>query len=137
MLKRFFFIVLISALFIGSAVLYYVFVYSVNHHRDINKEQSVTIASGELIQAFEQNEVAANNQYLNKVVTTKGVLIEIGQDQAGKTTLLIGNADALSNVFVTLASQEKLPTIGDSLTIKGICNGYLSDVVISDAIVIN
>jgi len=137
LLKRFFFIVLISALFIGSAVLYYVFVYSVNHHRDINKEQSVTIASGELIQAFEQNEVAANNQYLNKVVTTKGVLIEIGQDQAGKTTLLIGNADALSNVFVTLASQEKLPTIGDSLTIKGICNGYLSDVVISDAIVIN
>ncbi len=137
MLKRFFFIGLILAFFIGSAVLYYVFVYSVNNHRDINKEQSVIVSSGELIQAFMQNEVAANNLYLNKVVTTKGVLIEIGHDQSGKTTLLIGNADALSNVFVTLATQGKLPKIGDSLIIKGICNGYLTDVVVSDAVIIN
>ena len=41
-------------LLVAASVAYYVFVYSVNNHRGINKEHSVIVSSGELIQSFEQ-----------------------------------------------------------------------------------
>ena len=63
-----------------------------------------------------------------------GEVLEAKKDQTGNTILVLKSDDALSNVFVTLKAADQIASVGSSITIKGICTGFLSDVVIIDAI---
>jgi hypothetical protein len=118
-------------------VYYYVFVYSVQNHRNINKETAITIIADTLIQQYADNEINANTIYLNKVLIIKGVLIDTATNQQGNYTVTIGNPMSLSNVYITLNERPNYKLIiNDSLQIKGVCTGLLSDVIINEAQVI-
>jgi len=115
---------------------YYVFVYSKNHHRDIQSEKWVGIQADSLSAQYQADESKANGLYLNKVLKITGTIITISKDQVGKITLMIGKADAFSNVSVTLTQTIPITQKpGDIITIKGLCTGSLSDVVITDAVI--
>ena len=60
---------------------------------------------------------------------------EIGQDQAGNTTVTIDGANDFSSVYCTLKEKPDSLEKGKKITIKGLCIGFTSDVVITDAIV--
>lgn len=126
---------LILAILIAGATYYYVFIYAVEHHRDVNQETAIAISARALSDAFSTNEQAANQKYLNKAMDVKGAVLTISQDQSGKKTLLMGSEMALSNVLITLKDSTTSIKIGDSIRVKAICTGYLSDVVLTDGIV--
>ena len=85
---------------------------------------------------YQADESKANTLYLNKVLRITGTIITISKDQVGKITLMIGKADAFSNVSVTLSQTSPITQKpGDTITIKGLCTGSLSDVVITDAVI--
>ena len=137
MLKKVIFPLLIIALVAAGAVYYYVFVYSVQNHRNINDEDAITVIADSLSQNFATDEVIANAKYLNKVLEVKGVVIDTASNQLGKPTLTIGNASSMANVFVTLSERPVAPIkLNDTIRVKGICNGFLSDVVINDATIV-
>jgi hypothetical protein len=118
-------------------VYYYVFVYSVQNHRNINKETAITIIADDLIQQYTDNEINANTTYLNKVLMIKGVLIDTATNQQGNPTVTIGNPMSLSNVYITLNERPNYKLIiNDSIQIIGVCTGLLSDVIINEAQVI-
>ena len=115
---------------------YYVFVYSKEHHRNVQSENAIIIQADSLSAAYQQNEKNANNLYLNKAVEVSGKILSISKNQEGKTTLIIGSADAFSNVSVTLNTTQPLSQkVGETITIKGVCTGALSDVIITEAVV--
>jgi len=115
---------------------YYVFIYSKNHHRDIQSEKWVSIQADSLSAQYQADESKANTLYLNKALRVTGTIISINKDQVGKITLMIGKADAFSNVSVTLTQTNPITQkLGDIITIKGLCTGALSDVVITDAVI--
>lgn len=115
---------------------YYVFVYSKNHHRNIQSEKSVSIQADSLRVQYQSDEAKANILYLNKVLRITGTILSIGKDQTGKITLMMGKADAFSNVSVTLTQTNPIQQkVGDTISIKGVCTGALSDVVITDAVI--
>lgn len=126
---------LILAILIAGATYYYVFIYAVEHHRDVNQETAIAISARALSDAFSTNEQAANQKYLNKAMDVKGAVLTISQDQSGKKTLLMGSEMALSNVLITLKDSTTSIKIGDTIRVKAICTGYLSDVVLTDGIV--
>ena len=120
---------------VGS-VYYYTFVYSKNHHRDAQSETGIIITADSLTAAYQNNEQTANKLYLNKAVEITGTLIAINKDQTGHTTLLIGKSDAFSNVSATLIDTNQIKQkTGDIITIKGICTGSLSDVIINEGVI--
>ncbi len=135
MVKKLLIIGIVLALFIAVAGYYYVFVYSVQNHRDVSKEVAIEVSATELVKAFITNEQAANQQYLNKAVAVKGAVIQVAQDQSQQKTLLIGSEMELSNVFITLKDTSTPFKIGDTILVKAICSGYLSDVVLMDGVV--
>ena len=138
MIKRLFVPVLLFILITIAAVYYYVFVYSVQNHRNINKETAITIIADDLTQQYADNETNANTTYLNKVLLIKGVLLDTATNQQGKPTVTIGNPLSLSNVYITLNERPNYKLlINDSIHIKGVCTGLLSDVIINEAQVIN
>ena len=137
MFKKVILPLLIIALVAAGAVYYYVFVYSVQNHRNINDEQAISIIADSLAQLFTNDEAVANTIYLNKVIDLKGVVIDTASNQLGILTLTIGNVNNMSNVFITLSERPKLPIkLNDTIRVKGICSGFLSDVVINDATII-
>lgn len=76
-----------------------------------------------------------NLAYLDKPVEVTGEITEVKQDQTGNTTLTLKSGDAFAGVFCTINSTENKFKPGQQITIKGICTGFLSDVVLKDAIV--
>lgn len=127
-------IALIAA--IAFSIYYYVFVYSSNNHRQVQSETGIVITSDSLVAKYQADEKLANSLYLNKAIVVTGNLLSIDKNQEGKTTLVIGRSDAFSNVSVTMISTTPITQkVGQSITIKGLCTGALSDVVITDGVV--
>jgi len=127
-------IALIAAIAFG--VYYYVFVYSSQHRRQVQSETGIVITSDSLVAKYQADEKLANSLYLNKAVVVTGVILSIDKNQEGKTTLVIGRSDSFSNVSVTMISTAPITQkVGESITIKGLCTGALSDVVITDGVV--
>jgi alkyl sulfatase BDS1-like metallo-beta-lactamase superfamily hydrolase len=127
-------IALIAAIAFG--VYYYVFVYSSQHRRQVQSEIGIAITSDSLVAKYQADEKLANSLYLNKAVVVTGNLLSIDKNQEGKTTLVIGRTDSFSNVSVTMISTAAIiQKVGESITIKGLCTGALSDVVITDGVV--
>lgn len=115
---------------------YYVFVYSKTHHRNVQSEKGIVIVADSLSAQFQANEKEANSKYLNKAIEVTGIIVSIDKNQVGKITVIIGRADSFSNVSVTLISTTPLTQkVGETITIKGVCTGALSDVIITEGVV--
>ena len=127
-------IALITA--IAFSAYYYIFIYSSNNHRQVQSETAIAITSDSLVAKYQADEKLANSLYINKAVVVTGVILSIDKNQEGKTTLVIGRSDSFSNVSVTMISTAPITQkVGESITIKGLCTGALSDVVITDGVV--
>ena len=127
-------IALIAA--IAFSAYYYIFIYSSNNHRQVQSETAIAITSDSLVAKYQADEKLANSLYLNKAVAVTGNLLSINKNQEGKTTLVIGRSDSFSNVSVTLTNNAPITQkVGAPITIKGLCTGALSDVVITDGVV--
>ena len=121
---------------IAFSAYYYIFIYSSNNHRQVQSEIGIVITSDSLVAKYQADENLANSLYLNKAVVVTGNLLSIDKNQEGKTTLVLGRADSFSNVSVTMISTAPITQkVGESITIKGLCTGALSDVVITDGVV--
>ena len=127
-------IALIAA--VAFSVYYYVFVYSSQHRRQVQSETCIVITADSLVAKYQADEKLANSLYLNKAVVVTGVILSFDKNQEGKTTLVIGRSDSFSNVSLTMISTAPITQkVGESITIKGLCTGALSDVVITDGVV--
>ena len=121
---------------IAFSAYYYIFIYSSNNHRQVQSEIGIVITSDSLVAKYQADENLANSLYLNKAVVVTGNLLSVDKNQEGKTTLVLGRADSFSNVSVTMISNSPITQkVGEFITIKGLCTGALSDVVITDGVV--
>jgi uncharacterized protein YpmB len=134
MKKIIFILVIIFA--IAASVYYYTFVYSNTHHRDAQAETSIVISADSLVTAYQANEQKANTIYLNKALEVTGYILSIDKDQANHITILMGKADAFSNISITLLSVQPITQkVGEIITVKGVCTGNLSDVIINEGVI--
>jgi hypothetical protein len=98
-----------------------------------------SIAAKELYEAFAQNEQVANKLYNNKVLEVKGTVLQVQKSGESVSVLLFGGNSEGSgvNCSVALEKTDKIPVAGQSVKVKGICTGFLMDVNLVDATLIN
>ncbi|MFN3298754.1 MAG: OB-fold protein [Sediminibacterium sp.] len=128
-------IIIGSVILIAAAVLYYVFIYAAQHKRNVDDEKAIAISAVELVHAYNNNEAEANAKYLNKALVVEGFIKEVGQNQEGNTTITIDGANDFSAVFCTLKEANNNVEANKKVNIKGVCIGFTSDVVITDAFI--
>lgn len=117
----------LAGLLIGSVVAYKMWT---KPHKDVAAAEALNLSAQNLVSDYETDEAAANGKYLNKVLLVNGVVAETTTNQAGETVIAITGSD-MGNVLCTL--EEKgitAPAKGTEVKIKGICTGYLTDVVL-------
>ncbi len=90
------------------------------------------VSANVLLSDYEQDEKAANDKYLGKTIIVRGRISSIEKNADTLVTILLGEEDSFNHVSCQLASTayrelNKYNT-NDSVSIKGICIGYLLNV---------
>ncbi|MCX8480636.1 MAG: hypothetical protein ORN58_01825 [Sediminibacterium sp.] len=132
-MKKIILIIVAIATVLACSVYYYVFVYAKNHHRDPINEQGIIVTAEKMVNTFQKNEQEANTLYLNKTVEVTGKVASIIKNQENKTVISLQSQDPFSAVACTLKIENNKIYVGQTITIKGICTGFLSDVIVVEA----
>ena len=103
-------------------------------HRSAATETAVELTAMRLASEYEKDEAVANKKYLGNAVQVSGTVSEISVNQQNKPVIVLMGAD-MSGVQCTLQDNGRSVKKGDSITIKGFCTGYLSDVIMDRCII--
>lgn len=99
----------------------------------------VEIDAAVLIGAYSNDENAANQLYLNKKLAVKGKIASIQKDDKELYTISLGTDVDISSVSceMDLRHNEDAANlqVGNEVVMKGICTGYLTDVVLNMCVV--
>lgn len=130
-------ITLVVVLLILAAVALLV-VYNKPHRSVADEETAFKVSVSELADAFSEDETKAQSLYGGRVIEVSGPLKKkIESDTT--LILLMGDSTRMMGVscYVERDQIEDARTLalGELITVKGICNGALLDVVIDNAIV--
>jgi tRNA_anti-like len=127
-------------IFIVSAALFVAGIASIYGYQEYTRKlpdmhslpSAFSIKSRELISQFQTDESKATAQYAGKVISVQGF---VGDRQLTDSsgTVYLNNGISMVSVICQF-DQKNLPEMrklerGDQVTIKGLCTGYLMDVV--------
>ena len=125
----------ILTLVLASAVFLLVWL---NRAPEVPAEQ---VDIGELISMFQDNEKLANDTYTEKLIEVHGVVEEISFLNNRHTILLRGDKFAQNFILCDMAYESKEGkeriTKGDTVKLKGVCKGYLLDVIMLNCVPID
>ena len=108
--------------------------------RNVAGEKGIPVTATELYQKFTSNELQANQAYLNKVLQVSGQVLEIKNTHNAGKVVVLNTGDPLFGVACTLDNaqiQERSVRPGAKIIVKGVCTGYLSDVVLTHGYLLN
>ncbi|MEP7321447.1 MAG: hypothetical protein ABI761_05985 [Saprospiraceae bacterium] len=137
MIKRILLVLIVLAL-LGSYIGYQM--YNKPHQNVSAARAAVQLTADALLNAFKENEGEASIKFINKVIEVSGNIAD-SKNENNQIIIQIETTDVMSTVICNLDSSEtsdrKNFKIGDSIRIKGICSGYLSDVILDRCVVTN
>lgn len=92
-----------------------------------NQKPDYSITPQKLLQDFQTSEETANSNYLNKVIELKGVIAKV---EGQNITLEVG--DGFAQVICEMKEGASLDNVskGQKVNVKGLCTGYLMDVIL-------
>ncbi len=97
------------------------------------KEAEFMFGASALVNEFIIDEQMANSLYLDKIIQVNGTIDNI-TDDGSVVVVSLKDPESSSGVLCSFdkssLSVEKL-ALGNTLTVKGICTGYLLDVVLT------
>ncbi len=102
----------------------------------LEKDEVASTTAPELLAAFVADEQAANAKFVgtaDQAIRVTGVVRSIGSPEAGVVNLVLQTGDPAAGVVCEFAAAD-LPASwkpGDKVVLKGICTGYLIDVILN------
>lgn len=99
------------------------------------------ISATELVSAFKNNELSANNQFKDKEIVVSGEITKIGVNLGKVSISLKGDKFGMQNVqaFITKDQEERAGKLskGQTVKIKGVCDGIsFVNVALTDAVIL-
>lgn len=120
-------LLILAAIFIGIGF----YMYNKPVESLDNKKADVTVTADQLVADYEADEQAANEKYLGKVVQVSGKVAQVSSED-GKNKVVFETDNPISGVISELEEGNNAEgiTAGEEATVKGMCSGYLSDVIL-------
>ncbi|MDI9364159.1 MAG: hypothetical protein QM541_04345 [Flavobacterium sp.] len=113
-----------------------------NYKRDQAYKTAIKVTAKDLVKEFLANEQAAYQKYTGKnKATGKDIIVEVTGEiisdklSEGYHVITLKSDDAFSSVACTLREYNG-EIMNGTITIKGLCTGFLSDVNIIEAIIV-
>ncbi len=94
-------------------------------HRSVENTDGTKVTAQTLYVTYQNDSVSAKKQYTDKVVEVSGTLSKRSTNQQNETILLISTG--ADGAYINCTMEGKVDDIkeGNSVTIKGICSGYI------------
>jgi hypothetical protein len=114
---------------IGAGIGYYM--YNKPVERLEKKQAEVSVSADQLVSDYETNENEADAKYLGKIVEVNGKVSQITSEEGiNKVHLETSNPIAAVICDLDKGNEPGNLKVGDQAKIKGMCSGYLGDVII-------
>jgi hypothetical protein len=97
---------------------------------NVEKAKAIPVSAKALFQAYSTNEQMANQSYLEKILEVTGEVTTVTTNAEGFTVVLLKTDDPVFGINCTLEKSTNEIKQGTRITLKGICTGYLTDVVL-------
>lgn len=126
---------------IGCSILFIAIIIGYNQYTKPRQSAANLISSASvnavlLFKAYQQNEPSANAKYLGKVLAVQGKVIAADKvNGILVVSLYTGNAGGAVNCQMFNNTTDPSIKIGDLISIKGKCTGFLMDVNLVDCII--
>jgi hypothetical protein len=115
-------------------------VYYKPHINVAEKSIDISITANILLADFSSDETKANAKYLDKIIAVKGRVTKV-EFNGEKAAISLQTKDDFGSVVCYLVKDEfkKSAEIkeGQEVVLKGICTGFLMDVILVKCIIIN
>jgi 23S rRNA maturation-related 3'-5' exoribonuclease YhaM len=112
--------------------------YNRGHVSMTETKADLTATASELYAAFSTDEAAANAKYLGKTIEISGKVSATSTEEGTTTITLFADSETggVTCKLDPLSKHERTSfQEGEQITVKGICTGYLMDVVVERAVV--
>ena len=128
-------LILLVILAVVGAIGFYMFNKTVPTLESEKADYSLT--ANELFNSYDQNESAAEQKYADKVIQVTGV-VEGTKLNDSIPSLILAAENAMMG-GVNCAFSEKVAGIktGDTVVVKGRCQGYLMNVILNNCTLVN
>ncbi|MDC1465755.1 OB-fold putative lipoprotein [Polaribacter sp.] len=117
--------------------------YTMYHKPHINvakKPVDIAITANILFADFSSDEKKANTKYLDKIIAVKGKVANVAFN-GEKATISLQTEDDFGSVVCYLVQDELMKSTeikeGQEVILKGICTGFLMDVILVKCVVMN
>lgn len=135
--KSYLVVVLLLVIGLGALVAYKM--YNKPHVSVKDTKAVFSLNASKIISDFSSDEDNANAKYLEKIIEVKGTIKEV-KTENGKMILTLGSTEDMESVMCHMINSKedefKNLKIGDSIAVKGICTGYLLDVILVKCVII-
>ncbi|HEX4957355.1 MAG TPA: hypothetical protein VFV46_04205 [Lacibacter sp.] len=122
---------LLAAVLLSVIVILYVWFFIWNKPQvNVSDADAVKVEAAALFTAYSSDEQLANTNYLEKILEVTGKVTSVTQNAEGFTVVLLQTNDPMFGINCTLEQKNVTVREGDTVTLKGICIGYLTDVVL-------
>jgi hypothetical protein len=132
--KKFFLFAVPIIIIVGAAIGWYQFN---KPQRDVADLSAQQVMAANLFKEFSTNETAANKMYLNKALEVTGKVLEVKRTPQARQQVILDSGDPMFGIACTLDQPAQNLKTGDQVTIKGICTGYLNDVILINSLRLN
>lgn len=135
MKKRSLIVFILFAVLIGAAIL---FIYTKWNKapESIENADALQINAADLFREFSENEQQATQTYNGKVLEITGIVSSTATNQEKKTIVQLQTNDPLFGINCTLEKEASVKE-GETVTIKGVCSGFTTDVILIRCYLIN
>jgi hypothetical protein len=126
-------VMLIAIAGIGAGLYYYNL-----KPKDLSDARPDFVMSATLLQkAFEDNESAATAKYVSKVIEVSGEIASVKPGENNSINIAFKTGSDVSAVICTFPAANKPGDLaaGSSVTIRGVCSGYLMDVLLNNCVI--
>lgn len=98
---------------------------------EISSAKALDVSAPKLLQDYTNAETEANKKYIGKIVAVTGEVKEVSKNQEGQTVITLKTEDPMNSINCTMEEQITMPQPGTTITLKGLCTGYMMDVYIT------
>lgn len=130
-------LILFLLIFLGGFIAYKM--YNKPHVNVAETSSDVSLEAVKIVDDFSSDEIMANTTYLDKIVQVSGIINSIKTENETVIVALAGNSFGDVLCYLSEESKTKVNTLkeGQRVTLKGICTGFLLDVVLVKCALIN
>lgn len=108
-------------------------------HTDVAETKAdVSINADNLLEDFQSDEFLANSKYLEQIIQVNGTISELAKEQ-GKGIVVLSSPGSFGGIrcHLSFTEHEKFHKLkkGQQISIKGVCTGYLMDVILIKCVI--